>query len=128
MPFDYSDIWDRISTSPLWWFEGIPRYEPFHPKWLDGSEAALIHSRCQMCGTDFMVGLCSPYPPHKSLSEEIEKYGTIWLSNPPKVWCCQAGPSTSSTAVQVLQFWKRGTGEEYGIWRRVPELEKKLSF
>ena len=127
MLFDYSDIWGRIPTPPLWWFEGVPRYEPFHPEWLDGREAALVHSKCQICGTDFMVGVCSLYANQPSLSDQIEKDGTIWLRDPPLVFCCQGGHATSSLAIEVIEFWKRGKGNDYRIWSRVPEFEKKLS-
>jgi hypothetical protein len=130
MHIDYSDIWSRIPTPPLWWFQGVPRYEPFDPEWMDGSEAALVHSKCQVCGTDFMVGICSRYANHPSLSEEIQKHNTLWLSNPPKVFCCQGGHATSSLAIEVLEFWRRGTGGDYkswSTWSRVPEFENKLS-
>jgi hypothetical protein len=127
MLIDYSDIWKRISIPPLWWFNGVPRYETFHPKWLTGSEAALVHSQCSTCGTDFMIGLCSPYPPHVSLSKEIERFDTLWLSDPPLVFCCQGGHATSSTAVTVIEFWRRFTGEEPLQWYRVPEFEKELA-
>lgn len=105
MQIDSSDIWKRISEAPSWWFEGFPRYEPFHPDWLPGgNEAALVHSKCAWCGTDFMIGLVSPRNPHNSLRQTIEEQDTLWLSDPPAVFCCQGGHAVSSRAVEIVQF------------------------
>jgi hypothetical protein len=123
MLFDYSDIWGRISEKPLWWFEGVPRYEPFHPRWLGGIEAALVQSKCQQCRADFFVGVCSPRHPHLSLKETMMRGNTLWLSDPPRVFCCQGGHAMTSLAIQVLQFWSRDGIE----WIRLPELERELS-
>ena len=125
MQVRYDDILKRIPEAPLWWLDGVPRYDPFNRNLMPSNrEIALVRSACSMCGTIFDVGVYRPRDSHfPSLRAEMEHYGEILLGDPPAVFCCPSGYATTSSALEVLEFWERdGTN-----WRRVPELECKLS-
>jgi hypothetical protein len=125
MQVRYDDILTRIPEPPLWWLHGVPRYEPFSVKLMPigPKEMALVRSACSMCGTIFDVGAYRPYGNyHSTLKAEIEHYGYICLEDPPAVFCCPAGYATTSSALEVLEFWKRDGRD----WRRVPELERRF--
>jgi len=59
MNANYSDIRSRISAPPVWFdANGVPRYEPFHPRMLPNiyaDEAVLYETACQACERRFLV-------------------------------------------------------------------------
>jgi hypothetical protein len=125
MYVSYDDILKRIPEPPLWWSDGVPRYEPFEPKMTDvyAGEALLIEAKCQHCSRSFVLGIHSVIngPGYR---REIEEANDIHLDDPPSHDCDGPGNSMSSVPVRVLEFWENLGGQD---WRRVPELERLLA-
>lgn len=121
----YDDIISRIAKSPLWWMEGVPRYEPFSPQraQIHAYEIALVHTECQSCRTRFDVCIGGRYGGHgQSLEDLLAVSATLHVSDPPNVSCCPYGYSMTSLEIAILQFW-RLTDRSYV---RIPELELLL--
>ena len=126
MYIGYDDILSRIAEPPLWWLDGVPRYEPFHPTAVSvyATEALLVHIRCQVCARDYHVGLHEPKEHGASLFMTLlQTRREIGVGDPPNA--CPGGgcgAATNAEEVAVLQFWERHSG----VWRRVSELERGL--
>lgn len=126
MYIEYDDIVSRIAEPPLWWLEGVPRYEPFHHQALCvyAQEALLVHIRCQICSKDFEIGLYDPRPySTPTFRALLNTRREIGVGDPPNA-CCFPGSSMGAVEVAVLQFWERPPNQRE--WRRVPELERGL--
>lgn len=140
MKQSYIDITKRISDPPRWWDEaGVPRYERFHPKWLNdiyAHEAALLLIACQNCGRRFRVAV-SLYGVERwhrvrdgsmkqspSLARRILD-NTIYYGDPPNtINCCPGGATMSSESLKVLQYWRKGNRKQLWDWVRHPKLER----
>lgn len=122
----YDDITSRLGE-PRWWDEyGVPRYCEFGP-----DEGANIYARqialaviqCQGCGREFKVafssdGIDAALAERMTLAEAIRERA-LHYGDPPNIDCCAAGPTMSSVARRVLEFWDRDERPP----RRRPELE-----
>jgi hypothetical protein len=117
----YEDILSRIAEPPRWFDEqGVPRYCDFAPNQLANiyaHECALLEIACQGCGHIFIVALDDKganeaiampgrNSPWQKLADLIRSH-MIEYSDPPNIGCCGAGPSMSSTARRVLEYWSR---------------------
>lgn len=112
---NYRDIISRIATPPLWFDEyAVPRYDKFTPRLcadIYAEEVGLLQIACQNCHTLFEVCMSS------SAYDRITRkgatlagaigVGTVAYGDPPNVDCCPAGPTMSSDAVRVIEYWKR---------------------
>ena len=135
---DYSDIESRLGD-PLWWDQnGVPRYEPFHPRYCGvyAHYATLMIVTCQNCGRQFRVGIwrerhIQSYKEGKlefvsPTMPTVEDAGSFYYGDPPRHDTgptpsgeCPCGDTMTSDPRQILEFW-RWTGWD---WERVPELE-----
>ena len=124
----YKDITNKLGE-PLWWDKvGVPRYEPFEPSLCNdvyANEAVLLEIACQYCGHHFKVAISrsnqSQIDWPGTLAERVQ-IGSIAYLDPPNWGCCDAGPTMTSNALEVLEFWVRLKSS----WLRVPELEGPL--
>ena len=136
MHTSYEDIMSRIPEEPIWFDEhAVPRYIPFAPR-----EAANIYARfvallliaCQGCGREFRVAMSQSSMgryggfdrdgaliQHPAMDDAFAS-GNVGWGDPPNVSCCGAGPSMSSEARQVLEFWESARSLD---WQRRPDLE-----
>ena len=121
----YDDITSRIADRPLWWIEGVPRYEPFTPHAAEifSNEIALVHTECQFCRLRFDVCVQrSKGGGRRSFEDYLAVFGTLDVGDPPNVGCCSTGYSMTSLEIAILQLWQRS-----GVsWVRVPEHELLL--
>lgn len=120
----YDDILSRIIEKPVWWLDGVPRFEPFRPNDLDvhAGEALLVHVRCQSCLMDYHLGLWNPQiAGARSFRERLSQHRHIGLGDPPNA-CCGVGATMTVEEVAVLEFWEFKGNR----WVRVPELERGL--
>lgn len=132
----YPDIRQRIDEEPAWYDDnGTPRYGEFHPTLLPNiyaQQAVLLEIGCQGCALIFRVAIGQgllerinrtdiekPYP----TLEDLVRTGSIHYGDPPShVETDHAGSTMNCIDRKVLQFWKRGEGNDPD-WYRVPELE-----
>jgi hypothetical protein len=130
MHLKYHDILRHASGRPLWWLDGVPRYEPFSPDVAGTFEIALVQTACQGCGTRYDVSV-RPRPPlfHK-LRNVLAYTNSLEVGDPPFA-ChelgatqCSAGYCTSSLEIKILEFWWR-TGIR-AEWQRDKRLERLL--
>jgi hypothetical protein len=121
MYIDYDDITSRISEAPIWWLNGVPRYEPFHPHLaaIYGTEIALIWSRCQHCHRRFDVAV---FRTELSIRDHIALYGQPDVGDPPSHEC-EYGNAMRSEQIELLEYWRR----VHIRWQRMPDLEGLLS-
>lgn len=121
MHIDYTDITSRVSEPPLWWLNGVPRYDRFWPGMTGGNEAVLVEAKCQHCGKPFVIGRSTWTSSGDALRREIVETRTINLGDPP--WHCCPGPGDTMTTVplEVFEFWMKVPGT--ADYERVPELE-----
>lgn len=101
----YRDIIDAVGKPPLWWVDGVPRFEPFTPRLAInyGREVALVHCRCQCCGFRYDIAKCGGGEPD-SLREYHALYCSMEIGDPPN-FCCSPGHATSVEEIEILQFW-----------------------
>lgn len=142
----YGDILSRIKETPLWFDEhGVPRYEPFRPDLVANIyavEAALVRIHCQNCRYKFDVAFSSAERDKELLTDLVVRMALSY-GDPPNVRCCPSGPTMTSDAKRVLQFWTslersgarpvhsvdpalppaRPARRWLGDWRRCPDLE-----
>lgn len=131
MHHHYSDIRSRIPEPPRWWDESaVPRYCDFAPGEaanIYAEECALVRIACQACGETFDVCISSDamwkIGAALTLAESIE-INALSYGDPPNIQCCPAGPTMSSDAVRVLQYWQRGASS---VWTRDPVFEVDVS-
>jgi hypothetical protein len=128
MYIGYDDIVSRISSAPLWWLDGVPRYEPFSPQQVGVYvyEVALVHTECQRCRTRYDVAVQnSRYRP--DLRSRIAYTNEVSVGDPPNA-ChsegCLAGPTMNSMEIAVLQFWE--CHDTLRGWRRHPSWERPM--
>ncbi len=101
----YRDIIDAAGKTPLWWVDGVPRFEPFSPALAInyGSEVALVHCRCQCCGFRYDIAKCGGGEPD-SLREYHALYCDLQIGDPPN-FCCSPGHASGVNEIEILQFW-----------------------
>jgi len=104
---DYTDIRSLTPTQPLWFDEyAVPRYVEFSPAQLANiyaREAALAEIECQACGHPFQVAFSGAN--HRGPLSEAIVENTLEYGDPPNINCCAAGPTMSSRARRVVQYW-----------------------
>jgi len=123
----YDDILHRIPEPPLWWLNGVPRYDPFAPQDVEvySSQVALVRSECT-CGARYDVGIHSTHHGW-TLRDRLAFWARIGVGDPPNVECCQGGASDSAYEIAILQFWERDLSVIPGVdWHRVLEMEQPL--
>jgi hypothetical protein len=131
---NYIDITERL-CEPRWWDEvGVPRYCEPSPKRSNNiyaDEVVFYRIRCQDCGRPFVV--CTSRDRYQrwhrdesgemvqcpSLAELVQRQ-QLGYGDPPNIDCCAAGPTMTSVAETVLEFWRR---KKRGEFERVRELE-----
>jgi hypothetical protein len=127
---DYSDILSRIAEPPLWWFNGVPRYEPFAPRNLSvgPEENALVLVACQGCDRQFVVGIEPNAWTGGSMLKTLAN-GDFNVGDPPRhlspdgLRC--AGETMGTVPLAVLQAWR---WEIDGLeFVRQPQFEGPLS-
>lgn len=131
MHLKYHDILRRACGRPLWWLDGVPRYEPFSPDVAGTIEIALVQIICQSCGTRYDVAIRPTPPFYHELRDVLAYTNSLEVGDPPFA-ChelgateCSAGYCTSSLAIKVLEFWWR-TGP-VAEWQRDQSLERMLA-
>jgi hypothetical protein len=118
---------DRIAEPPLWWSNGVPRYERFRPAmtWVYAQEALLVDAKCQHCGRLFTMGLHS-----SRLGEyrrELEETDDIRIGDPPNHDCGGPGNSMQAVPLRILEFWELVFVTTNSTeWQRVTSLEGEL--
>lgn len=104
---DYIDIRSLTPKQPLWFDEyAVPRYVEFSPAQLANiyaREAVLAEIECQACGHPFQVAFSAAN--HRGPLSEAIVENTLEYGDPPNINCCAAGPTMSSTARKVVQYW-----------------------
>ncbi|MBC9035127.1 hypothetical protein IAG41_22285 [Sphingomonas sp. JC676] len=123
---DYSDFLDRIPEAPQWWFNGVPRYNPFSP--LDLSvrprEVGLALVRCQDCGTEFSIGIEPTLFAEGSMFDQIAldhfNYDDPPRHASPDGSRC-AGETMGATPICLLEAWQWES--EAMDFVRQPQLE-----
>lgn len=123
----YGDILERIAEPPRWFDEhAVPRFGEFSPKNIANiyaHECALVLIACQACGQRFQVAFSwHPWVSGVERTALSERITDLHFGDPPNMECCPAGPTMSSDALRVLEFWVHDGG-----WHRQPELEVTLS-
>ncbi len=110
MKNNYSDILNRIKEEPKWFDPtGCPRYETFHPKYLDytgGKPIFLLKICCQRCSKVFKVAVVE-------IKDREPTYG-----DPPRTNCCMAGDTMNSTTISILEYWKETSDECFGVYKK----------
>jgi hypothetical protein len=127
---DYSDILDRIPEPPLWWFNGVPRYKSFSPNDLSigPQEAALALVRCQVCRTEFTIGVEPNRFFDGSMLDQIVSDDFNYDDPPrhpsPDGSRC-AGETMGSVPIKLLEAWRwdRNSFD----WDRQPQFEGPLA-
>ena len=122
----YRDILDRIPEPPLWWLDGVPRYEPFKPYSTSvyAGEALLVQAKCQVCSKPFTLGLYS-WSNRPEFRKELEETGGLMgIGDPPSHDCTGPGNSMNSVPMRILEFWERVAPARE--WERVTSLEGEL--
>ena len=127
MHVSYDDILDRIRKPPIWWSNGVPRYEPFRPSMTSvyAQEAVLVEADCQHCGRTFIVALHSHRP---ECRVDLEQTNDISLGDPPSHKCDGPGNSMSALPIRILEFWEKvdvttNPRRAEREWQRVPSFE-----
>lgn len=105
----YKDIIDLVSKPPLWWVDGVPRFEPFSPNKAIayGDEVALVHCRCQCCGFRYDIAKCGGGEP-ESLRDHYALWRSVDIGDPPN-FCCSPGHASTAEEIEILQFWHAET-------------------
>jgi len=128
MYIEYDDIVSRIPGKPLWWLNGVPRYEPFKPDDVGvyAKEAALVRTACQVCAVVFDIGFAGPSPDYPfGMRPYLAMHGALWIGDPPNNFHRKdncTGRFSGSTEVAIIEFWRRPDYE----WVRDPEMERPL--
>lgn len=126
---DYHDIRTRIAAPPTWFDEAaVPRYCAFRPTEIAdiyADEAALLTIRCQGCQQEFpvaySVGIGARLSAKCRTLAELIVTRAVHYGDPPNVRCCDAGPTMSSEALRVVEYWsRRNAGRD---WERNRDLE-----
>jgi hypothetical protein len=130
---NYADIVGRVPARPIWWLRGVPRYVPFRPEMVGGSEVALIHTECQKCRMRYDVAAVPQGPSYSSLRTLIAFENAVDVGDPPFA-ChvlgaqCPAGYSMTSLEMAVLEFWHWERHEKaVPTWRRDSSMERPLA-
>ena len=133
----YKDIRDKITEDPQWFDEhAVPRYCKFHPREIAdiyADECALFLIACQGCGHRFRVVASRDKmnnilhqmregKPAPTLAQLIKRKH-LFYRDPPNVECCPAGPTMTSDALKVLEYWHRKILD----WERDKKLELDLA-
>ncbi|MCJ2184024.1 hypothetical protein MTR62_15165 [Novosphingobium sp. 1949] len=125
----YHDIIRNIPHPPIWWFEGIPRYEAFSPAIIGTFEIALVHTECRSCRTRYDIAI-KPQPPlYHSLRNILAYTNALEVGDPPFA-CdelgaqCNMGYAMSSLEFKILEFWCRS--DVRSEWQRISHLEQPL--
>jgi hypothetical protein len=131
----YDDIISRVVDDPLWWSNGIPRYDPFQPSAVSVycHQVALVHTECQICRQRFDVAI---EPPGRlsDLRDVFAWQGRLDADDPP----CHdhrgegcPGRSMSSFEMEVLEFWDRVPWDKErkieSHWKRDSGMERPLA-
>ena len=126
---DYSDILGRIAETPQWWFNGVPRYEPFSPYDLSvgPQEVGLALVRCQDCGTAFKIGIEPNLFASGSMFDQITS-DVFNYDDPPRHAApggsrC-AGETMGATPIKLIEAWR--WNRDSFEWERQPQLEVAL--
>lgn len=153
MKAGYEDILSRLGE-PLWYdYEGVPRYDSFHPN-LCGVYASFVSYNqiaCQSCVKKFFVAveICNfeippsfkfPIPPPIGEAQKIEKVvnkldssnfpspwdqiGSFHYGDPPIHRCF--GDSMNSVPVRIIEFWQKGPLKDTPCWSRIPRFEFEI--
>ena len=131
MHLKYHDILRHVPHGPLWWLNGVPRYEPFSPDVAGTFEIALVHTECRECGTRYDVAV-QPRPPlFHSLRTILAYRNHLDVGDPPFA-CeelgtaqCLAGYCMTSVEIEILEFWYRA--DISAKWQRDASLERLLA-
>jgi hypothetical protein len=130
MHLRYDDILNRVSHRPLWWLDGVPRYDPFSPCGVGGFEVALVHTECQDCRTRYEVAVRPRQPLFWSLRDMVAYMNSLDVGDPPNA-CrslgssnCSAGYCMSSLEISILEFWHRSSLMQN--WQRDCCMERPL--
>lgn len=125
----YDDILREMKfmgKEPIWFDENaVPRFCDFHPEQCSNiyaKEACLLEIECQACERKFLVCLSSFL--NTSIGHFIETR-MLEYGDPPNVDCCAAGPTMTSNAKRVHEFWRKNKDTNYE-WKRFHELEVDL--
>lgn len=129
----YNDILNRIADPPLWWLDGVPRYQPFKPfeTSVYAGEALLIEAECQHCGKPFTLGLHSPLH-HGEFRSALERTNDLPpIGDPPNHDCDGSGNSMNALPMRITEFWEKvnvATNPKHwrGEWQRVSTFEITL--
>ena len=121
----YDDILKRIPEDPLWWSDGVPRYEPFRPAMTSvyAKEALLVEAKCQHCGRLFTMGLHS----RGDYCRELQETDDILVGDPPNHDCGGPGNHMQTVPLRILEFWALFVTRESREWQRVTSLERDLA-
>ncbi|MEG3143393.1 hypothetical protein U1839_01890 [Sphingomonas sp. RT2P30] len=128
MYIEYDDIISRIPDKPIWWLDGVPRYDPFRPDDVGvyPREAALVRTACQTCGNLFDIGFAAPSPDYPfGMRPYLAIHGALWIGDPPnnfhKEDSC-TGRMKGSDEIAIVEFWRRPDSE----WVRDSTMERPL--
>ena len=155
----YRDITSRIAVEPSWFDEiGVPRYGTFSPKSLPNiyaDECALVEIACQDCHRRYHVVFSSSKMERVMSAMRLQqdvadianrpiadaiRAGAVGYGDPPNYGHAAgcAGPTMSSDAVRVIEYWSRHSAacvdsenvvtdiERYMRWTRDPALEIEM--
>lgn len=132
--------------------QAVPRYDKFAPNQTADiycDEVALVEIACQSCGTHFLVAISSQRTDYVLRLMERDEYKSLpskeaqnaWFEglskspladgirekgigygDPPNVECCPSGPTMTSDAIRVCEYWH----QERMDWVRDAALEIPL--
>jgi len=118
----YLDILERVAERPSWWWQGVPRYGPFHPSRVTSGpgEVLLVAAACQACGHEDLICATGPGN-HWTFRDRIDVAASIGVGNAP-FECCSYGHIFSLSERKVEEFWTWQGND----WVRQSGLEQPL--
>jgi hypothetical protein len=122
----YSDIIDRVSETPRWWLDGVPRYCDFSPERVGvyAMEAALVLVEGQMPEGRFQIGIGGSA---FSISGALAAEGGLHLGDPPN-YKNIASPHMGVFSLRIIEYWwrehpHRGWGRDHTYERALLDEE-----
>jgi len=125
----YRDIRTRAGEPAWWCHRGIPRYCDFSPHECtdSGQYVAFLRIACQRCWREMLVAsavyfygveppcdhLLGGYLPRRGDGRDPWKALGVFCYGEPPYHDCPAGEPMNTVPLEVLQFWKRNTGDDW---------------
>lgn len=126
MYIEYDDILTRVSDQPVWWLNGLPRYDPFRPDDVGvySREVALVQTECQDCRTRYDVAV-EPRRYFADLRTLVAYTTALDVGDPPNARHAGISRCTGSTMnsleIRILEYWRKD--DVVRGWKRDPGLE-----